>query len=307
MAQSHSPARAVRLFEVGPRDGLQNARQILSVEQKIELIERLVAAGLRDVEIGSFVHPRWVPQMSGTDEVATRLPRREGVRYWALVPNERGLERAVAAGVRHLCLLNSASESHAGSNLNRTVAAGQRINAELARQARADGAVLRGYVSTAFGCPFEGSVDFDRVLAVTESFLEQGVDEVSLGDTIGAAHPLQVREKARRVLERFGPERIAFHFHETRGLALANAFAALEEGAGVLDGSVGGVGGCPYAPGASGNVATEDLVHLLDGMNIDSRVSADELVTTTRWLDETLGVRPASSYYAWRRGAAATG
>jgi hydroxymethylglutaryl-CoA lyase len=293
------PGRRVRVFEVGPRDGLQNEAKVLSLEERIELVERLCDAGVTDVEIGAFVHPKWVPQMAGTDELARSLGPREGVRFWALVPNLRGLERAHESGVRHVCLLASATESHSRKNLNRGIEEGLALNRELAREAQRLGATMRGYVSTAFGCPYEGEVSFDRVVELCAALFDMGVDEVSVGDTIGSGSPTAVREAARRCLERFDADRVAFHLHDTRGLGLANIFAALEEGIRIVDAAVGGTGGCPYAPGASGNLATDDLVHLLDTMGFDTGIDLDALSATTSWLTERLGVRSRSRYHEW--------
>ncbi|GAB4375748.1 MAG: hydroxymethylglutaryl-CoA lyase [Acidobacteriota bacterium] len=298
MPERRLPSR-VRVFEVGPRDGLQNESRILDVDARLELVARLVRAGLRDIEIGAFVHPRWVPQMAGTDELARRLPREDGVRYWALVPNLRGLERARAAGIGHVCLLASATDSHSVRNLNRPMAERERINAEVARAARDEGLAIRGYVSVAFGCPFEGDVPFDRVLAIGERFLENGVDEISLGDTVGFAGPADVARATRRAIAAFGAERVALHLHDTRGLGLANVIAGLDAGARIVDSSVGGIGGCPYAPGAAGNLATEDLVHLLERLEISSGVDLGRLVETSAFLERDCGIEPSSRYYRW--------
>jgi hydroxymethylglutaryl-CoA lyase len=291
--------RRLRLFEVGPRDGLQNEPQMLSLEQKLSYIERLEAAGLRDIEIGAFVHPKWVPQMADSDQLATRLRRSSNVRYWALIPNQRGLERARAVAITHGCLLASASEAHSQKNLNRTIAETVRDNADLVAEARRKGLVLRGYVSVAFGCPYEGAVDFDTVLRLSEAFLANGCLEVSLGDTTGMGYPDQVGEGARRAIERCGAERVAFHFHDTRGTGLANALAAIQAGATTLDSSTGGIGGCPYAPGASGNLATEDLLHLLDRMQIETGVDLARIVETSRWLRDGAGLSINSKYFRY--------
>ncbi len=299
MAEMVRRRAAVRVFEVGPRDGLQNEPRSLPVEKKLEFIRRLVASGVKDIEIGSFVHPVWVPQMADTDELVRRLPEAPGVRYWALVPNRRGLERAFEAGIRHISVLVSATETHNLKNLNRTLADGLRENVALAREALAAGAGLRGYCSVAFGCPYEGAVPFDRVLDIADRLLEMGVWEVSLGDTTGVAQPDQVRAAARRALDRYGAERIAFHFHDTRGLGLTNAWAVLEEGAATLDSSTGGIGGCPYAPGAAGNLPTEDLVHLLDRVGVRSGIDLDAIVGVARWLRDDAGLRISARYFQY--------
>jgi hydroxymethylglutaryl-CoA lyase len=235
--------------------------------------------------------------MADTDRLVPLLERHPGVNYWALVPNERGLERARACGIGHVCLLASATETHSRKNLNRAVAATMADNAQVARRALGLGMKLRGYVSVAFGCPYEGGVDFARVLELAQQYFDCGVGEVSLGDTTGVGRPLQVRAAARTALDRFGAARIAFHLHDTRGTGLTNAYAVLEEGAEILDSSTGGIGGCPYAPGAAGNLATDDLVNLLAGMGIESSVDVQEVVNTTRWLREGAGISPRSRYF----------
>lgn len=291
--------RPIRVFEVGPRDGLQNESTQLSLDQKRAFIERLVGAGARDIEVGAFVHPKWVPQMADTDALLPSLPRRDDLRYWALIPNQRGLERALAAGLTHGCLLMSASESHSRKNLNRSIAEGLAENALLARAARSAGVVLRGYLSVVFGCPYEGDVDFARVLELIERYREWGVDEVSLGDTVGMGHPQQVGAAAQQALARFGASSLAFHFHDTRGTGLANAYAALQAGAETLDTSVGGIGGCPYAPGASGNLATEDLLHLLTRMGHPTGIDLEQIVATSRWLRDLMGIAITAKYFQY--------
>ncbi len=291
--------RAVRVFEVGPRDGLQNEALLVPLEQKLRLVGKLAEAGLTDIEVGAFVHPRWVPQMADTDELVRRLPARDGVRYWALVPNERGLDRALAAGATHLGLLASASQTHSLKNINRSVEVVRAENRRVAARARGAGATLRGYVSVAFGCPYEGEVPLDRVLHLAEEYLELGVAQVALGDTTGMAGPDQVRHAARRAIDAFGAERVAFHLHDTRGTGLVHAMAALEEGVTTLDSSTGGIGGCPYAPGAAGNLATEDLLYLLERLGIASGVSLPGVVAASRWLCDELGLAIPSRYFRY--------
>ena len=295
-AASRRPG-AVRLFEVGPRDGLQNEALLVPLEQKLRFVEQLIAAGLSDIEVGAFVHPKWVPQMADADELVRRLPAREGVRYWALVPNERGLDRALAAGAAHLGLLASASETHSRKNINRSVDRVRAENRRVAARALAAGATLRGYVSVAFGCPYEGEVPLDRVLRLAEGYLEMGVAQVALGDTTGMAEPDQIRRAAGRALDAFGAERIAFHLHDTRGTGLVHALTALEEGVTTLDASTGGIGGCPYAPGAAGNLATEDLLYLLDRLGIGTGVGLEGIVAASQWLRDELGLAIPSRYF----------
>ncbi len=279
----------VRFIEVGPRDGLQNEEQILDVAERIEMIESLVEAGARDIEIGSFVHPRWVPQMKGTDEVARGLEHQEGLRYWALVPNLKGLERAVAAGVDHVAIFMSATEAHNQSNLNRSITESLQALEETARQARAESMTIRAYLSVVFGCPFEGEVDFDVVLDIGEKLLDMGAEHLSLGDTIGAGGPREIRNGCRRALDKFGAKKVALHLHDTQGLALANALVAYEEGIRLFDGAVGGMGGCPYAPGAAGNVASEDLLNLFEHLGASCDLDMDRLCRVAQWLQEEKG------------------
>ena len=291
----------VQIVEVGPRDGLQNESAVLGVDQKVEMIERLVDAGLRDIEIGSFVHPKWVPQMADTDEVVRRLDRKPGVRYWGLVPNQKGLERALEVGLTEIATFMSASETHNQKNVNRTIDESLACLKEAFQTAKAEDCTVRAYVSTAFGCPYEGEVDFDRVLDLSEQLLEYGADTISLGDTIGAGTPLQVRRGAKRAVDRLGVDRVALHLHDTQGLALTNAFVGYEAGIRTFDASVGATGGCPYAPGAAGNVGTEEMVHLFEGMGVETGVDLDEVVEVARWLDETTPIDIRSDLYQYRK------
>lgn len=280
----------IRVFEVGPRDGLQNESIILPVATKVALIERLAAAGLRDIEIGSFVHPKWVPQMAATDEVARTIDRRDGVRYWALVPNEKGLDRAIDAGVKHVAVFMSSSETHNQRNVNRSIAESLEGLAGVIEAATSAGLQVRAYISTVFGCPYEGDVDFARVIDIATQLLELGAFQISLGDTIGAGQPLQVRAGCRRIIEAFGSaEHFALHLHDTRGLGLVNAFAGYVEGFRCFDSSVGGLGGCPYAPGAPGNLSTESLLKLMHSMELETGVDADAVAATARWLETSVG------------------
>ncbi len=303
MPESPRPPRAVRVFEVGPRDGLQNHPVTFDAGQRLALIERLVAAGLRDIEIGSFVHPKWVPQMAGTDEVARGLPGAPGVRFWGLVPNVTGLERALDAGMRHVSVVMSASETHNEKNLNRDREQSLAAVGEVLGAAGTSGASTRAYLSTAFGCPYEGDVAAGEVLRLVRRLFDAGADEVVLSDTIGSAIPSQVTALCRSALALAGRAEIALHVHDTRGLGLANALAALAAGVRTLDGSIGGIGGCPYAPGASGNLATEDLVHALGREGHETGVDLDALVAATRWMRAELDVAPASRVFFWRDGA----
>ncbi len=301
-SNSADESSRVRLFEVGPRDGLQNESITLPVDQKVEMIHRLTAAGASDIEIGSFVHPKWVPQMADTDKVAEEIERRDDVRYWALVPNKQGLERALEVGIDHIATFVSASETHNQHNLNRSVDESLDQLRGVYETALAENCTMRAYVSTAFGCPYEGEVSFERVLDIGSTLVDKGADLLSIGDTIGAASPRQVREASQQTLDRFGSETVAMHFHDTRGLALTNAFVAYEAGIRQFDSSVGGTGGCPYAPGASGNVATEDMINMFDEMDVASAIDLDAVLETSAWLDEATGVEiRAEMYDYWRR------
>lgn len=289
----------IRFFEVGPRDGLQNEEAILAPADRVTMIEKLVATGVRDIEIGSFVHPSWVPQMADTEQVAAQLQRQPGVRYWALVPNLKGLERALAADIDHVAVFMSATESHNRKNLNRSLKQSVASVDEVMQRATAEGMTVRAYLSTAFGCPFEGDVDFDQVLAIGEHLLEEGAEHLSLGDTIGAGSPAQIRQGCRRAISAFGDAHVALHLHDTQGLALVNAMVALEEGVRFFDGAVAGMGGCPYAPGAAGNVASEDLLNLFEQLNAQSTVDLDALCGVSRWVQEELGFCGGGRYLAY--------
>ncbi len=292
----------VRLTEVGPRDGLQNEARLLDVERRVALVERLVEAGLSEIEVGSFVHPRWVPQMAGTDELARKLPRREGVDYWGLVPNLRGFERALAAGITHVSVVVSASETHNQKNINRSRDETLAGIEAIAARCRAEKIALRAYVSTAFGCPYEGHVPFAEVLELSHRLADLGVEGLSLGDTVGVGRPRQVAEGCARALDEFGAELVILHLHDTKGLGITNAYAAAEAGVRRFDASAGGLGGCPYAPGASGNVASEELVHLLEGLGFDTGVDLDRLAELARWVNDKLEIPVASRYARWAAG-----
>lgn len=296
---SSEVAHGVRLIEVGPRDGLQNECRHLSVDDRVALVDRLVDAGLRDVEIGSFVKASRIPQMADTDEVARRIRRRENVRYWALVPNRYGLQRAIDAGIRHVAVPISASETHNQRNLNRSRAETLAEIGAIAEHTHREGICLRIYVSTAFGCPYDGHVPVDEALDLVSQLIDLGPAEVSLGDTIGVGHPRHIRELCQRALDAHGPERIALHLHDTQGLAVANALAAFELGVRHFDGSIGGLGGCPYAPGASGNVGSEDLVNLFRHYGIDLEIDLDALIATSRWLENSFGLEIQSPFYRY--------
>ena len=271
------PSR-VTLYEVGPRDGLQNESAELPVEAKLRLVSALADAGLKRIEIGSFVRPEWIPQLADTDAVARGLPRKPGIRYAALVPNRFGLERAVAAGLREIAVFMSATETHNLKNTNKTIAQSLEHFADIVPAAKKQGLFVRGYLSTIWGCPYEGKVDAKRALEIARMLRSIGCDELSLGDTIGVGNPRQTREILELFLREIPAAMLALHLHDTHGTALANCLVALEMGIATFDTSIGGMGGCPYAPGAAGNLATEDLASMLFDMGIETGVDLDKLV-----------------------------
>ncbi|WJQ79669.1 hydroxymethylglutaryl-CoA lyase [Brevibacillus brevis] len=279
----------VQIVEVGPRDGLQNESAIVPAAAKIALIHKLMAAGLKRIEASSFVNPKWIPQLADADEVLQGINRSQGVTLSALVPNIRGLERARQSGLTEIALFMSASETHNQKNINKPIADTYPILREVAQEALALGMKVRGYISTVFGCPYEGNVPLDNSRRVTEALLEMGVYEISLGDTIGVATPKQVHEVFGELVKDVTNERLAAHFHDTRGTGLANVAAALEEGIRIFDSSIGGLGGCPYAPGAAGNISTEDLVYMLHGMDYETGVDLEKLIEAGAYIGQQLG------------------
>jgi isopropylmalate/homocitrate/citramalate synthase len=285
----------VRIFEVGPRDGLQNEAATVSTDTKLRFIALLADAGLREIEATSFVSPAAIPQLADADDLFPRLEPRPGVRYPVLVPNRRGLERAIAAGVDAVCVFTAASETFTRHNIGMSIAESLEAFRPVVDHGRAGGWWVRGYLSTAFGCPYEGPVSESAVVSVAEGLLGLGVDEVSIGDTIGVAGPADVRRVVGALVAAgIGPDRLAMHFHDTRGTALANVTAALELGIRCFDSSTGGTGGCPYAPGAAGNLATEDLVYLLDREGLRHGADLDRVLDAARFISEALG-RPLAS------------
>ncbi|MBM3750207.1 MAG: hydroxymethylglutaryl-CoA lyase [Acidimicrobiia bacterium] len=287
---------AVTVVEVGPRDGLQNESAQIPTAEKIAFVDRLSASGLREIEVSAFVSPKWIPQLADAAEVFQRIQRRPGTRYSALVPNMAGLERAIAADVTDVEIFAAASETFSRTNTNRGIEESFDTYRDVTSAAIAAGLRVRGYLSTAFGCPFEGAVSVDRVFALTARLLELGVYEVAVSDTIGIAHPGQVRQLLEQMVLTMPASRIALHFHDTRGMALANVLAALDYGIATFDGSAGGLGGCPYAPGASGNLATEDLLYMLHGLGIDTGVRVDAVSDAARALAPAIGHALPSRY-----------
>jgi hydroxymethylglutaryl-CoA lyase len=281
--------RRVTVVEVGPRDGLQNEPALVDTATKARFVDLLSASGLPVIEVTAFVSPRWVPQMADAGEVVQAIARRPGTRYSALVPNVRGLERALAAGLDEVAVFAAASDSFSRTNLNQDVASSLAGYGEVCHAALAAGCRVRGYLSTAFGCPFEGAVDPARVAYVAARLIDLGVFEVSISDTIGVAHPGQVPEVVEAVAARVPLSRLALHFHDTRGTALANVLAGLAVGVATFDASAGGLGGCPYAPGATGNLATEDLLYMLGGLGIETGVRLDDVMAASTFIEGAVG------------------
>jgi hydroxymethylglutaryl-CoA lyase len=279
----------VRIVEVGPRDGLQNQPKILSTDKKLEFIRLLADAGLQDIEATSFVHPKWIPQLADADDLVPQLPKRSGTRYSALVPNLKGLERALQTGVSRIAVFTAASETFNKKNINMTIAESLVAIRDVVEKALKENISVRGYISTCFVCPYEGKVSRKKVVEVTRDLLALGVDEVSIGDTIGAATPVDVEETVGTLVESFPASSLAMHFHDTYGMAIANVFASLRLGISVFDSSAGGIGGCPYAPGATGNVATEKLHYLFEKLGIQDGVSLPRLSQAVRYVQTELG------------------
>ncbi|MEO8970875.1 MAG: hydroxymethylglutaryl-CoA lyase [Ktedonobacteraceae bacterium] len=289
----------VRVVEVGPRDGLQNEKAGVPTEQKVQFINMLSEAGLPVVEATSFVSPRAIPQLSDASEVMASIERLPSVQYPVLVPNLKGMEQALAAGVRSIAVFTAASESFTRHNINVTIAESLANFRPVVELANREGVAVRGYISTVFGCPYEGTVPSQNVLDVAQALLEMGISELSLGDTIGVATPNQVVDVLGLLIGTGGipVEQLAVHFHDTRGTALANVLMALQIGISIVDSAAGGLGGCPYAPGAAGNLATEDLLYMLHGMGIRTGVDLDKVVAATRFIAPFLGHSPTSKYF----------
>ncbi|HEY6284119.1 MAG TPA: hydroxymethylglutaryl-CoA lyase, partial [Ktedonobacteraceae bacterium] len=289
---------SVRIVEVGPRDGLQNEKALIPTAQKIQFIQMLADAGLPVVEATSFVSPRAIPQLSDASEVMANLSRRFSTSYPVLVPNLRGMERALAVGVRAIAVFTAASESFTRHNINSTIAESLANFRPVIALAQQEKVTIRGYISTVFGCPYEGKVEPRQTLNVAQALLEMGVDELSLGDTIGVATPNQVVDVISLLVHdgAIPIRQLAVHFHDTRGSALANVLIALQSGISIIDSSAGGLGGCPYAPGAAGNLATEDLLYMLHGMGIHTGVDLDKVVAATTFINPLLGHTPTSKY-----------
>ncbi|MGG0638551.1 hydroxymethylglutaryl-CoA lyase [Bacillus altitudinis] len=275
----------VLIREVGPRDGLQNESVWLDTMEKRTWIHLLEEAHLPYIEVTSFVHPKWVPALKDAKELAQSFNKKEDITYAALIPNEKGLAHFFEANLEVGAMFISASETHNKKNMNRSIQETLPVIKQMTADLKAEGRQTRAYISTVFGCPYEKQVPMDQVLRLTEQLLSFGIDEISLGDTIGEAHPLQVERRLDLLLERFPADKIALHFHDTKGMGLANIYTALKAGITMFDASSGGLGGCPYAPGSSGNVATEDVVHMLHKLGIETNVDLPRLIKAAEWIE----------------------
>ncbi len=289
-----SVPRRVKICEMGPRDGLQNEAATVATPDKIRYVDLLSASGLAVIETTSFVKPKAIPQLTDAEAVMAGIDRKPGVTYLCLVPNMRGFERARAAGVDAIAVFTAASDSFTKRNINMTIAESLDAFREVVSAARAEAMWVRGYISTAFGCPYEGHVPVEAVVRVANALAEMGIDEISIGDTIGVGTPDRVVDVAEALQREMPVERLAMHFHDTRGTALANVLAALQMNVAIFDSASGGLGGCPYAPGASGNLATEDLLYMLHGMGIDTGVDLDRVREASRFISSVLQRAPVS-------------
>ena len=291
----HNFPKKVHIREVGPRDGLQNESNFIQTEDKIEWINLLSASGLSYIEVTSFVNPTWIPALSDAELVAKQINKFDEVTYAALVPNMRGLSRALESKIDEVSVFISASETHNKKNINKTITETETVLSEVVRESIANNKTVRGYISTVFGCPYEGNVDIEKIIRLSDSLFEMGIDELSLGDTIGVANPLQVNFVLEELLKRYPADKIAMHFHNTRGTAMTNVLASLEMGITKFDSSIGGLGGCPYAPGASGNLATDDLNYMLTSMGIETSINADKLHSAALFIQDKMN-KPLESH-----------
>lgn len=281
--------KSVTIKEVGPRDGLQNEKQTISTEDKITWIDSLSKTGLSYIEVSSFVHPKWIPQLADASEVLGKIQREQGVTYAALVPNLRGLERALEVNVDEVSVFMSASEAHNKNNINKSIEETYPILSEVVKEAKAAGKTVRGYVSTVIACPYDGPIAASQVRKVSDHLFSMGIDELSLGDTIGVGVPNQVEHLLEELLPHFDANKLAMHFHDTRGTALANIVKSLEMGITIFDSALGGLGGCPYAKGASGNVATEDLLYMLHEMGIETGIDINAVMKSAQLIEKVRG------------------
>ena len=289
----------VQIKEVGPRDGLQNEKTPLSTEDKIKWINMLSETGVTEIEYSSFVNPKWIPQLADAKEVGKGIKRNPNVTYSALVPNQKGLEFALEAGIDGASVFMSASENHNRKNINKTIDDTFPVLKEVIENAKKAGKHVTGYISTVFDCPYEGKISPNQVIPICEKLFEYGVDDISLGDTIGSAVPSQVEKLLHHLLPRFPKEKIIMHFHDTRGMAITNIFTSLQYGITRFDSSIGGLGGCPYAPGAAGNVATNDVLYLLHGLGIETGIDERKILEASVFIQNKLGrVLPSRSLLA---------
>ncbi len=289
--------RRITIVEVGPRDGLQNEHVNVPTADKIAFVDLLSASNLQVIEVSAFVSPKWVPQMADASDVFAGITRRPGARYTALVPNLAGLDRALAAGVQEIAIFAASSETFSRKNINQSIDQSLAGYSEVCKRALASGLRVRGYLSTAFGCPYEGHVPPARVADLSDRLIQMGAFEVAVSDTIGIAHPAQVAEVVQTVLVRVPMEKVALHFHDTRGTALANVLEALSIGITTFDSSAGGLGGCPYAPGAAGNLATDDLIFMLDGLGVETGVALGDLSKASAFIERQLDHKLPSRYF----------
>lgn len=276
----------VSIKEVGPRDGLQNESEMVPTDAKIEWINMLSDSGTSYIEISSFVHPDWIPQLKDATEVAKKIKRNPNVTYAALVPNNMGLERALEVNIDEVCLFLSASETHNKKNINKTIEDTYPILKSVSSESKKASKTIRGYVSTVFGCPYEGAIDTTKVITICDKLFTMGVDEISIGDTIGVADPAQVARVLDQLLRYFPKDKLAMHFHNTRGTALANVLVAMDYGITKFDSAVGGLGGCPYAKGASGNLATDDLLYMLHRMGIETGIDEKSIINAALYIEK---------------------
>ena len=281
-------SKKVKIVEVGPRDGLQNEKEILPTTAKIEFIKKLASSGLKNIEVASFVHPKAIPQLSDSEEVIKNLDLTKEIIYSALVPNKKGLERAISTGIKRIAVFTAASETFISKNINMSVNESLKTFEEVIKIAQENKISARGYLSTCFVCPYEGEIKKEKVCDLTKALFDIGVDEVSIGDTIGAAAPTDVYETIGFLLNKIPKDKIALHFHDTYGTALANVLAGLDLGISIYDSSAGGLGGCPYAPGASGNLATEDLVYMLNRMKIETNIDLEKFSEASAFMESLL-------------------
>jgi len=289
--------KTVKIVEMGPRDGLQNEKQTVPLEVKLHLISRLMEAGLKNIEVGAFVSPKWVPQMADTADLFLKLPQNQNVSYPVLVPNLKGLDKAIEVGAQEIAIFGAASESFTQKNINCSISESIKRFIPVVERAKQNGIKVRGYVSCVLGCPYEGDIAISKVVEISKTLYDLGCYEVSLGDTIGVGTALKTEKMIQAVKAQIPVEHLAVHFHDTYGQAMANILIALQQGVSVIDSSVSGLGGCPYAKGASGNVATEDVLYMLEGMGIQTGVDLPSLVETSQWISVQLH-REASSKIA---------